>query len=169
MATSDKIYRQQFENLFKENYQHLFYCALDIVNDEETAKDIVSEVFTDLWESYPDNLKKNMKSYLRTVVKNKAIDTLRHLSVTRQYEKVFLQEEEEWEDDDDGYEGKIDRIYTILESLSPKARYIFEQCYFQRRTYKDVAEELHLSVAAIQKHIVQTFARLRKDFLGEKK
>lgn len=142
---------------------------MDIVNDEETAKDIVSEVFTDLWEDLPERQQINLEAYLYTTVRNRSIDHLRHLTVARQYERIFLQEEQEWEETNEEQEEKIKRIYTVMGTLTPKTRRIFEQCYFKGRKYLDVAEEMGISVAAVHKHIVKAFATLRKEILGNSK
>lgn len=44
--------QNEFGELYKSNYARLFYCAFDIVNDEEWAKDIVSDVFSRAWMDY---------------------------------------------------------------------------------------------------------------------
>lgn len=169
MSLFTHTYKQEFEELFKQNYQRLFYCALDIVGDEDTAKDIVSDVFTDLWEDFSKKKKNNMEAYLYTTVRNRSIDYLRHTAVMRQYEKLFLQEEIAYEETPEEQEEKINRVYVILNQLTPKTREIFEQCFFKGRKYQEVADELGVSVAAVHKHIVKAFATFRKDFLGEKK
>lgn len=166
MRLIGKTDKQQFEELFKKNYQSLFYCALDIVADEDNAKDIVSEVFTDLWEDFHKKQKMNLEAYLYTSVKNRAIDFQRHIAVTRQYEKVFLEMEKEWEETNESQkEENIQRIYKILNELSPKTHEIFVKCYFKGKKYQEVADEMNVSVAAIHKHIVKALAKLRKDFL----
>lgn len=39
----------RFERLFRDNYQRLYLYALDWVEDEEQAKDIVGTLMSDLW------------------------------------------------------------------------------------------------------------------------
>lgn len=169
MRLIGKTNKQRFEALFKKNYQSLFYCAFDIVADEEAAKDIVSDIFTELWEDFANKQKENMDAYLNRTVRNRAIDFLRHQTVKRRYEELFLQEEQSWEETEDEQEEKIQRIYTIMDSLTPKTREVLELSYFKGKKYQEVADELHMSVSAVHKHIVQAFSTFRKDFLGNKK
>lgn len=163
-----KSYKAQFEELFKKNYQRLFYCALDIVNDEAAARDIVSDVFTDLWEKFRNLHRENFDGFLYTTVRNRSIDYLRHVSVAREYEKLFLQEECEWEETEEDQEENIQRIYDIMDQFTPRTRTIFEECYFNGKKYQEVAEEMGISTAAVHKHIVKAFATFRREF-SEKK
>lgn len=41
--------KEMYEELFKKNYSRMFYCALDFVNDTETAKDIVGDACCETW------------------------------------------------------------------------------------------------------------------------
>ncbi|MCD7941346.1 MAG: hypothetical protein LUH50_15555 [Bacteroides intestinalis] len=47
--SNDIITTQDFERLFREYYSRLYYFAYDYVEDIETSKDIVSEVFATVW------------------------------------------------------------------------------------------------------------------------
>lgn len=42
-------HKEVFEQLFRENYVRLYYHALSFLNDEETAKDTVNDVFEKVW------------------------------------------------------------------------------------------------------------------------
>lgn len=52
MATDEINKRNQFKELFEQNYSKLYYVALTFVKDEEDAHDIVSDFFASLWEQY---------------------------------------------------------------------------------------------------------------------
>ena len=47
MSHSPQLSRQ-FEELFKANYSKLYYVALDWVEDAESAKDLVNDLFAEL-------------------------------------------------------------------------------------------------------------------------
>ena len=47
MSYSPQLSRQ-FEELFKANYSKLYYVALDWVEDAESAKDLVNDLFAEL-------------------------------------------------------------------------------------------------------------------------
>ena len=51
----------------------------------------------------------------------------------------------------------------MLGRFSPKTRYILEQCYFHDRRYKDVAEEMNISVNTVKKHIMNALKTFRRE------
>ena len=65
-------------------------------------------------------------------------------------------------------------LYTIIRTrreamkkLTPYNYHILEACYIHNKKYKEVAEELNVSVAAIHKNIVKALRILREE-LGQK-
>lgn len=61
------IWETEFEELFKKNYSPLFYNALDWVEDAEAAKDIVSELFSEVWSQY-EHLRKEKLNLIFSVL-----------------------------------------------------------------------------------------------------
>lgn len=156
---------REFEELFKENYSRLFYCAYDITENVEASKDIVEDVFGEAWGRYAKLREMRIEAYLYRSVRNRSIDYLRHKFIERQYQQVFLDMESEWEDEDaEDLEEDIAYMRKIFATFSPQTRLIFEQCYFKGQKYKEVAEAMNLSEAAIHKHMVKAFAILREEF-----
>ena len=59
---------------------------------------------------------------------------------------------------------KIERIYKVLDSLTPQTRHIMEECYFNRKKYAEVAEMLNISPSAVKKHVMKALRLLREEF-----
>lgn len=83
-------YKEIFERIYTENYVRLYYYALHIVNEEETAKDILNDVFTMLWKNISHVESSNVNAYLMTSVRNKAVDYLRHNVLQSHYSEEYL-------------------------------------------------------------------------------
>ena len=65
-----------FECIFKDNYTPLFRYVSSIVNDEDLAKDVLSDLFLNLWQQ-KDKLQINeLKPYLFRAAKNGALKAL---------------------------------------------------------------------------------------------
>src|ERR1700741_1846577 len=65
-----------FESIFKENYTPLFRYVNGIVKDDALAKDVLSDLFLNLWQD-KDRLKiNNIKPYLFRAAKNGALKAL---------------------------------------------------------------------------------------------
>jgi RNA polymerase sigma factor (sigma-70 family) len=156
---------QQFQKLFAENYSQLYYAALYIVTDTETARDIVHDVFKDVWESYdPDDPKINF-GYLYTITHNKCIDYCRHIAAQSRCMEAYVvmledMQRSEWDEKDQ----RLDKIYEIMQGLPARTRFVMEQCYLNEKKYSEVAEILGISQNAVKKHIIKALATIREYF-----
>lgn len=156
---------REFEELFKANYPRLFYCALDWVEDTEVAKDIVSDVFGDVWHQYERLREERMEAYLYRAVRNRSVNYLRHKAVELQYQQLFLSMKEDVvENDIWAHEENLKRIEEVINGFTPQTRFIFEQCYFEGMSYQEMATLMHISVSAVHKHMNKAFAAFRKVF-----
>ncbi len=160
---------KEFEGLFKANYSRLFYCAIDWVEDAEAAKDIVSELFADVWEDYEQLRSERMEAYLHRAVRNRCLNYLRHKSVEQTYQQKFLSMKENFINEKDRiHEEQLRFIEQVKEGFTPQTRFIFEQCYFEGKSYQEMADLMHISVSAIHKHMNKAFATFRKAFADKK-
>lgn len=163
------VWEREFEELFKANYSRLFYCALDWVEDTEAAKDIVSELFGDVWKHYERLREEHIEAYLYRAVRNRSVNYLRHKAVEAQYQQLYLSMKEQAIDEDESvHEGDLKRIEEVMNGFTPQTRLIFEQSYFEGKKYKEVAELLNISVSAVHKHMNKAFAAFRKAFSDKK-
>ncbi|MEN0052162.1 MAG: sigma-70 family RNA polymerase sigma factor [Mucilaginibacter sp.] len=65
-----------FESIFKDNYTPLFRYVNSIVNDDDLAKDVLSDLFLNLWQQ-KDKLQINeLKPYLFRAAKNVSLKAL---------------------------------------------------------------------------------------------
>ncbi|HWV71317.1 MAG TPA: sigma-70 family RNA polymerase sigma factor [Pseudosphingobacterium sp.] len=79
-----------FEILYQQNWQHLYIFAVRRLNDEEEAKDVVQEVFINLWtKRHSILIHQNVAGYLMQMTKNEIIrkvqQALRNQEKTEQY------------------------------------------------------------------------------------
>ena len=135
-----KITIEEFDKIYSKYYSQLFYYAYGFVEDSETCRDIVSDVFGQAWENIERLERATIGSYLYSCVRNKCIDYLRHDQAARQYVE-YLQDVVE---DDEGmtpeeYEERLRIVKQIISELPPRTRFVLEQCYFNNKKYQEVA------------------------------
>ncbi len=65
-----------FERIFKENYSPLFRYVNGIVKDDEQSKDVLSNIFLNIWQQKDLLQIKEIKPYLFRSAKNGALKTL---------------------------------------------------------------------------------------------
>lgn len=67
-----------FEEVFREHYTALYRYALGLVRDEPQARDVVSDVFLEVWSRYNTlTIQSSLRSYLFTCVKHAALKAIR--------------------------------------------------------------------------------------------
>jgi RNA polymerase sigma-70 factor (ECF subfamily) len=153
-----------FEKFYQQHYGSLFYFALQIVKDEEMCRDIVSSALAKTWERFDEYQLNKLKNYTYTIVHGKCVDYVRREQSKIRYAEFYRRMFDEHES---GYsyeetDRQINQIYEMMDQLSDKTRYILEQCYFHNRRYKEVAEELGVSVNTIKKHIMTALKAFRR-------
>ena len=171
-------YGKEFEELYTGNYSRLYYYAYQFLNDAEVSRDVVNDAFEYVWKNYENFRKMNVVAILFQSVRNKSIDTFRHNKVEENYVALYsrmLSEEDAGLDEENekmrelGYYApeeneKIERIYKVLDNLTPQTRHIMEECYFNRKKYAEVAEMLNISPSAVKKHVMKALRLLREEF-----
>ena len=160
------IYKRRFEEIYTGNYTRLYYYALHIMNDEETAKDILNDVFTTLWNNIETIDISKINAYLMTSVRNRSVDHLRRTVLESQYTEEYLHTAEIFYDD---YSDEKDRLVEEMFShLSPPTDEILKMCYLKRMKYAEVAEQLDISPSTVKKHIMKALKILRELYKDKK-
>lgn len=155
--------KREFNEVFCLLYEPLLLFALKFVKDEEVGKDIVNDAFEFLWKNFTSVEAYTVKTYLFTIVRTKCIDSLRKQShqskfvafaskMSQKYVELELNEPDE----------RLLRIQEAMQKLTPYNRKILQECYVNKKKYKEVAEELGVSVAAIHKNIVKALRVIRE-------
>jgi RNA polymerase sigma-70 factor (ECF subfamily) len=146
--------------------------AREYVLLEEDAENIVQDVFVMLWEKRDVlDIKIGLGSYLFTLVKNKCLDFLRHERVgkefAREYEAKRIALEQfnyAFSSDED-----IEKILAAaIHSLPERCREIFIKSRVEGKKYKEIAEELKISVNTVENQMSIALKKLRlilKDYL----
>jgi len=162
MTTAD------FEMLFKTNYERLYYHAYDFVHDEDAAKDVVSDVFVNVWR-LRDRVEVNTSlSYLYAAVRNRCLDQLkatnRNLSLLEDVIADFEQyTDEDWEE----HERRIAALKAELSRLPERTRRVLQLRFYEHKSNQEVADQLGITIDGVKKIIQRAFAQLRL-LLGKK-
>ena len=160
--------RAAFDKMFNEWYAQFVYFAYYFINDAEVCRDIVSDAFEYLWRSYEKIEESTAKTYLYTIVRTRCIDYLRKQNIHEEYIEFTSQVTDKMiESDSQCSDSRVLRIREAMKKLTPYNYRILEACYIHNKKYKEVAEELNVSVAAIHKNIVKALRILREE-LGQK-
>lgn len=158
---------QQMEQLYKQFYRRLYLYALTLLDDEEEARDVVSEVMTSVWQMWQTNTTRQPGSaFLYTATRNRCLDILRHHKVHERYIRLTAAATEMSTDADvDAFEERIARLYEAIGQLPDPGQSIVKCCCLERLSYKQAAEQLGLSEAVVHRHIIKAYRLLRERLL----
>ncbi len=151
--------------LYEIHAKKLFLFINSYTHNIQVSEELVQDVFVRLWNNR-NNIKLNssFNSYLYTIAKNLAIDFLRkkmnapvHLPLIKKNELTSFNK------------GEVEiisieersAIYREIEKLSPRKKEVFKMHWFEKKTYKVIAEELKISVSAVEKNISSALSELR--------
>jgi RNA polymerase sigma-70 factor, ECF subfamily len=165
---------QLFEEHFRQYSMPLFYYAAKFVEDE-AAKDIVQDVFVKLWSDQTITINQSLNSLLFTMVRNSCLQLLEKQKVRNKYvesAKLILQDEElrfYGEGNISMIEQELeDKLNIVLNNLPDRCHQIFLLSRFENKKNKEIAEELDISIKAVEKQISKALATIRiemKDYL----
>lgn len=172
--------KENFDSIYINNFSRLFLFAKEYVLFDEEAENIVQDIFLMLWEKREAlRVDVSLTAYLFTLVKNKCIDFLRHRMVEQMYSENVKHEYNEelnvklfaLESFDHNFSSEED-IETLLrnaiDKLPERCRLIFIKSRIEGKKYKEIAEELNLSVNTVEGQISIALKKLReelKDYL----
>jgi RNA polymerase sigma-70 factor (ECF subfamily) len=147
--TISRATQYAMEAAFAQHYEKLWRQALSSTRDEQSAKDIVKDVFMKAMEAgRPLDDKKRLKVYLFMAVKMACKDHLKQQRVRRKDIEEFeylspAQVEIEFEL---GMEAEYQRIVTEeLAKLPPQRKKILEKLFIEGLSTQEVAARMQLS------------------------
>lgn len=154
---------EEFDELFRSSYPSLYRYAYSLLRDEDDSRDVVSEVFVKVLEKKPKAMLTT--GYLIAMVHNRALDKLKQQKVEDEARQRLLQDYKLFLEADELKEERLKAILQFVENeLTPQTQRILRMCYAEKKSYKEVAAELDISVQAVNKHISQALKKLRERF-----
>lgn len=164
--------KSSFEKVYRYYYPRLVYFARQYLFDLEASKNIVQDVFTELWAKR-DTLRidTNLNAWLFTVTKNKSLKVISHLKAQQNYDdhikmrllEVNYKSLADFDTSNLIFEELQSQIQAALDKLPPACRRVFEMSRFDDKKNKEIAEELNLSIKTVEAQISKALRSLRND------
>ena len=166
---------QAFRVIYDQHYPELCRFAFQFLNDRGLAEEIVDDSIFYLWEHRKDlQLEHSVRAYLMTAVKNKCLNelgSLRHRSQLA-FSSITNEENREFLDsvfvDDRHPMGMLigkeleERIRFHINTLPEECRRVFIMSRFENKKYREIAEELNISINTVKYHMKNALAYLEK-------
>lgn len=157
-AAYTEIYNRYFFLLYTHAYKKL--------RDEDQAKDVVQELFANLWFKREFELNiTNLAGYLYTSVRNRIFDLYAHQQVESRYVdslSAYLALVKNETTDHLARENNLKfYIEKEIQALPRKMRRIFEMSRKQHLSHKEIAEQLSTTEHNVSKQVTNALRILR--------
>lgn len=154
---------QRFHTLFVKMYPKLVRYAAALMTDSDEARDIVSDVFERAWQRHTTLDNENYHAWLYAAVRNACLNRLKHLQVEHEHlASVIEATRADMADNYRQHEALLRRAEEIAHSLPEPTRSILRLCYWDKQTYRQVAEHFGISPDTVKKHISKALRTLRE-------
>ncbi len=159
-----------FAGLYDAYFTYLCMCATKYIFNPDEAKEIVNDVFVQIWHkremiTYP------VHAYLLRSVQNGCLNYLRSLRTREQvideYRKELLDYQEEFCLNDNNpiqvleFEDLQRQIETIVDELPEKCRIVFENYLYSGKSPAEIAEELNISINTVRVQIKNALDKIK--------
>lgn len=161
MSSEEEMTKTEFQNLFEQLYSPLCNYAFAIVKDHDEAEDIVQGVLVDFWNKGDHSaIDVEYERYLIRAVKFKSIDVLRKLKVRQKHEAeiIHLHNHPTEEEAEKNYE----LLHMAISELPEKTREVFTLSKLDGKSYKEIADQLGISVKTVENQMGRAFRHLRE-------
>jgi len=151
--------KDAINSIFFAYSKRLYNFAFAYLKTEGDAKDVVQDVFINLWNNR-ENLREdtNLEAYLFTITRNSVISIFRKKITEKEYlrhlrETAIFQYSENDEQYD--YERLSMRIKNLVDQLPEQRKLIFKLSKEKGLSNKAIAEELNISVKTVEDHMTK--------------
>ncbi|MBC7776558.1 MAG: RNA polymerase sigma-70 factor, partial [Phycisphaerae bacterium] len=152
-----------FDALFRAWYTPLVRYAFSFTEgDQDEAEELVQDAFVKLWGQRETlEFQNSVKAYLYRMVHNQALNRLRaqrtHERYTQHHARQMAQEHESPQDDPELQQ----RFRKVLDALPAQCRHVFELSRFEALKYREIADQLGISIKTVETHMGKALRILR--------
>ena len=163
-----------YEELFKQTFPRMLgYCRL-FIHDKDQASDLVQECFIRLWEKRSTiKATHSVENLLFVMLRNRCLNFLRDQKLHNNGNNVQTIEENEiqhlyqldflGEEEMSLEEQLVAAIRQSVEKLPEKRKIVFTKAKIEGKKNRDIANELGISVKAVEKHLHQAKEQIRNE------
>lgn len=162
LDAASRMDKREFEELFRNYFSPLMAFSRRILGDEDDAREVVHQVFINLWEKRSElDLSTSLKSYLYTSVNNRSLNVIRD-------RKKFSSEEVpesagEWDVSAQIEAMELEeKIRAAIKTLPERCREVFELNRFEGLKYSEIASQLDISVKTVENQMTKALKILRE-------
>lgn len=164
-----------------DRYSPLLYTLIKkITPDEETAEKVLVDVFVIVWrKTYKFNFNNgNVYSWLVTLARNKAVDTLRRSRLSLSASQIYDDDYEDYfiiptfPDDMDSLDlntamSLVPKVERALSKLTDTQKYVLHLAYYEGYTIDEIADKLNVPIETVRSKVMNALHNFRDNLTRE--
>jgi RNA polymerase sigma-70 factor (ECF subfamily) len=152
-----------FEYLYLHSRNRLYVLALSILHDEDIARDLIQDLFIDLWYFRTfESITTSLNAYLFQSARNRAYNYRDKMRTRDKLKEGYLPPASETRYPLENEElGLI--INKAIDRLPTMAGKVFRMQYVDKLTYVEIAEKLGISKYTVSNHMDRALKELRSN------
>ncbi len=153
-----------YRYLFDLYYNRLVFFANKYLQDVDQSRSVVQDVFVMLYEKKEEiTIHTNLNGFLHQMVKNRALNILKHEKVKIEHHNEILSFSETSDTGDVVEFNELQKIILdIVDSLAPQCSRIFKLSRVNGKSNQEIADELNISKRTVETQISNAIKQLRK-------
>lgn len=164
---SIKLNERGFHDIFNKYYVTLCLFANQYIEDQDASADIVQDSFAKLWQIREDFFYLHqVKAFLYTAVRNKALNELEHSKVVYEYAQKVIEKKKDSFFHDAIVEEESYRILSEAIDKLPEQMKAIMRLALEGEKNAAIAEKLNVSVETIHTLKKIAYKKLREHLKG---
>jgi len=161
---------EAFDAIYHNYSKKMFHFALGLVKDEDISKDLVQEVFVNLWEKRGQvDLNLNFDNYIFTIAYNSVRKYFRKKSIETKVIDHLVKNSPEIIESVDGtviYNELLELASKTIENLPPKRKIVYKLSRQEGMKIKEIASKLNISTRTAENHLAKALKYLKEELSG---
>lgn len=158
--------QKAFERIYELYSESIFGVIYTIIKDEETAEEVLQDVFLKIWEnatSY-DSTKGRFFTWILNIARNSSIDKLRSKSFKNSQQNLNSDNFVDIIESKTHFSAAVDAIgiKKYIDILEPVCKKLINFLFFKGYTQKETAEELEMPLGTVKTRNRACIQKLRE-------
>lgn len=156
---------ENFAVFYKTHVKSLRNYLIYKYKNHEQAEDILQETFIKLWQNCDKVSFDKAKSYIYTIANNSSLNVISHNKVVLEYAKKNSNQDRTNESPEHVLEQEEFKIKLLkaINNINETQRIAFLMHRIDGKKYAEIAEELNISVKAVEKRIHSALVAIKKE------
>ena len=155
--------KQKLETLFRQHYWQMYRLAAMLLHDDAESKDIVHDVFAQLFASSTELHEDTAAAFLLTSVRNRCLNVIRGRKIQERVQRLYLLDLDTTIIPTDMFREETKALTKGINLLAPPfCREVVELHFRDGLTFREIALRLGISETTVYKHLRHALQQLRE-------